>query len=271
MFKVGLDFGHGGTDPGAIGARGLKEKDVNLAVGKVLAELLKYNDLQTVVTRSTDVYVSLLKRVEMLNKAKVDLVVSLHVNAAESPKADYVATFVYARGGKAEQAARAVQQALASATRWRGPASPDGVLVKNLYLLRETKAPAILVEMGFITNPQQEQQLREASFQRLLAVAIAKGILNYFGLTFREPGIEPGEQERRIRILVDGSEVIPDVPPTLVQGRVMVPLRTVAEALGAQVEWDATNRTMIIISPGKGQIMTGALLLSNSSHDNKLS
>lgn len=269
MFKVGLDLGHGGTDPGAVGAQGLKEKDVNLAVGLMVAELLEFNRFQVLVTRKEDEYVSLLDRARMLNKAKVDLVVSLHVNSADDPRADYVATFILARGGKAEQAAKLVQQEVVLATRWRGPASPDGVLVKNLYLLRETAAPAILVEMGFITNPRHVQQLQEAGFRHRLAVAIAKGVTRFFGITFREPGTDPGETPDRIRIVVNGRELIPDVAPVLVKGRVMVPLRAIAEALGARVEWNASSRTVFVTSPGREVVVPSAVLYMNRTHSSK--
>lgn len=186
MAKVGLDIGHGGRDPGAIGPTGLQEKDVNLSVGLIVLSLLEGNGIETVVTRTTDVFVSLRRRSDMLNAANVDLVISVHVNKVADPAPNYVASFVYGRGGRAESAARLIQEELRRATGWPGPHSPDGVMVRNLHMVRETHAPAVVVEMGFISNPGQERQLRDGSFHRVLAVAIAKGICRHFSLPFRE-------------------------------------------------------------------------------------
>ncbi|KKM08663.1 hypothetical protein SY88_22815 [Clostridiales bacterium PH28_bin88] len=198
MVKVGLDIGHGGRDPGAIGPTGLQEKDVNLSVGLIVLSLLEGNGIETTVTRTTDVFVSLRQRSDMFNAADVDLVISVHVNKVADPAPNYVASFVYGRGGRAESAARLIQEELRRVTGWPGPHSPDGVMVRNLHMVRETHAPAVVVEMGFISNPEQERQLRDGSFHRVLAVAIAKGICRHFSLPFREvltenlpPGIVP--------------------------------------------------------------------------------
>jgi len=240
--RVGIDIGHGGLDPGGIGPGGLREKDVILSVGMILSELLRQRGFSITLTRTKDVFVSLSERVRMLNAERPDLVVSVHVNAFRNPNADYVATFIYRRGGAAERAARLVQEQLRLATRWRGPASPDGVMTKNLYILRRAISPAILVEMGFITNHRQELQLRDRNFHQILAEAMARGIALYFG----KPAISEPSNDGKIKILLNGNEISFDVDPVIIEGRVIAPVRQLAEALGAKVIWDAKQMTVFI-------------------------
>ena len=101
----------------------------------------------------------------------------MHINSATRQGADYISTFIQAQGGEAEKLAGKVQNELVQATGW-----PDGgVRVKNLHMTRETRMPAILVECGFISNPEQEQQLRQPETQKKLALAIADGVLAHLG------------------------------------------------------------------------------------------
>ena len=175
----------------------LKEKDVNLSVSLLVIELLKAHGMDVVATRTTDIYLSLKERSDMLNNEKVDLVVSIHVNRVADPAANYVANFIIARGGQAEKAAKIIQEELRAATGWPGPASKDGVIVSNLHMVRETKAPAVIVEMGFISNPEQEKQLK-AKFHKVLATAIARGIVKYFNCNGKTQGttiLDPPRQQ----------------------------------------------------------------------------
>ncbi|MEW6661530.1 MAG: N-acetylmuramoyl-L-alanine amidase [Bacillota bacterium] len=240
--KVGIDIGHGGSDPGAIGPSGLKEKDVNLSVGLILLDLLRQRGFNAIAPRTKDVYVSLKERVKRFNNEKPDLVVSIHVNAFSDPSADYIATFIYQRGGAAEKAAKLVQEQLRLGTKWRGPASPNGLITNNLYILRETISPAILVEMGFITNPRHEQQLRDRGFHQVLAEAIAKGLAAYFG----KPAVGEPSNAGKVKIVLNGREIAFDVDPVIIAGRVVAPVRQLAEALGAKVIWDAEQMTVFL-------------------------
>jgi N-acetylmuramoyl-L-alanine amidase len=175
--KIGIDPGHGGRDPGAIGPTGLCEKDVTLPISLELARLLKEAGLDPFLTRTDDRSMDLITRTLLLNNPKCDLAISVHINSADRWEADYISTFIQAQGGQAEKLARKVQNELVHATGW-----PDGgVRVKNLHITRETKMPAILVECGFISNPEQEKQLRQPEFQRKLARAIADGVLAHLG------------------------------------------------------------------------------------------
>lgn len=175
---IGIDPGHGGSDPGAIGPGGLQEKTVNLLIASHLVQLLSARGIQTVTTRKDDRTVTLAERSSRLNAAGVDYVISIHCNAVADPNPNYISTFVIGMGGQAEKLARKVQAGIVAITGW-----PDGgVRVANLHMLRETKAPAILVECGFISNPDQERDLVSPVMQRDIARAIYTGLLKHLDL-----------------------------------------------------------------------------------------
>lgn len=180
--RVGIDPGHGGKDSGAVGPGGLLEKTVNLETALKLRRLLSANEFEVIMTRDKDVEISLSQRVAILNDAKCDLVISVHCNSSTNP-ADYVSTFILGKGGKAEVAAGYIQRYLVKVTGW-----PDGgVREANYTILKQTHAPAVLVEMGFISNPSQEKWLAENSSQVQLAEAIARGTCDFFEVLFTLP------------------------------------------------------------------------------------
>jgi len=180
MTIIGIDPGHGGSDPGAIGPAGFFEKGINLAIALKLADVLKLKNKEITVylTRNNDCDVTLAQRSSFLNALEVDYVVSIHCNASRLQAPRYIATYIQGRGGNAEKLATAVQAELIAATGW-----PDGgVKVSNLHMTRETKAPAIVVECGFISNPEQEKMLANPVSQGIIARSIYKGILSYLGI-----------------------------------------------------------------------------------------
>jgi len=188
MTIIGIDPGHGGSDPGAIGPTGVQEKDITLEISRVLASLLRRTPgISTYQTRCLDDYLTLSERSSILNALDVDYVISIHCNAFYNSNARYISTFVQALGGNAEKLARAVQTELVVATGW-----PDGgVKVSNLHMTRETKAPAILVECGFISNPEQEKMLAKATMQALIARAIYAGIMKHLGRAIEPVDADP--------------------------------------------------------------------------------
>lgn len=175
---IGIDPGHGGSDPGAIGPGGLQEKTVNLLIASHLAQLLNDRGIQVITTRKDDRTVTLAERSSRLNAAGVDYVIAIHCNASSSQAPDYISTYIQARGGQAEKLAQAVQAELVAATGWVN----GGVRTANLHMTRETKAPAILVECGFISNPDQERDLVSPVMQRDIARAIYTGLLKHLDL-----------------------------------------------------------------------------------------
>lgn len=225
--KIGIDPGHGGSDPGAVGAGGLKEKDITLAISTMLAKMLQSAGLATVSTRFSDTNPSLRTRTNLLNAAKADIAVSVHINASTNRDANYISTFIQGKGGEAERIAERVQACLVGATGW-----PDGgVRVQNLHMTRETNMPAILVECGFISNPEQEKKLGELNTRNNIARAIADGILEYLN-------IERSGDMDRVKVIVKDKEI----NGKLIDGQTYVPLRDLIEILNNKIVWDGKSK-----------------------------
>lgn len=178
MTKIVIDAGHGGKDPGAIGPAGTKEKDVALAIAKKVAALLKSAGIDAQLTRDSDVFVELNTRANKANAAKANYFVSIHCNSATSPQAHGTETYCYAKGAEGEKLAANVQRALIKELKL----ADRGVKTANYAVLRETRMPAILVELAFISNPKEEALLRNELFQDLAAKAIAEGICEYLNI-----------------------------------------------------------------------------------------
>lgn len=190
MPKIMLDAGHGQSDPGAVGPTKLKEKEAALALTKRVGQLLSQQGVEVSYTRTDDQRLvdsssakDLQARAAKANQAQVDYFVSLHHNSAAIPQAHGVETYVVAKGGRAEQLAKRVQSQLTSAS----GLADRGVKTANLAVLRETDMPAILIETGFISNPEEEKLLRSDSFLETAAEAIAKGIVEQLGLIWQTP------------------------------------------------------------------------------------
>lgn len=194
MVKICIDPGHGGPDPGAIGPTGLKEKDVNLAVAKQVAELLK--PICTVVmTRTSDIRLGntqradLQARVAIAEKEKADRFLSIHCNSFSDRNVRGIETFAYGPGGNGEKLARAIQAELIRTT---------GLIDRkvkfsgsSIYVLKYTSMSAVLTEIGFISNPTEEKLLRDPAFQAKVARAIAQGVANHIGKKLPEPKPAP--------------------------------------------------------------------------------
>jgi N-acetylmuramoyl-L-alanine amidase len=183
MVKICIDPGHGGADPGAVGPTGLREKDVNLAVAKQVAELLK-PIAEVKLTRTKDIAVSLKGRAAISNSFGCDYFISVHSNSFTDRKVGGVETWAYAPGGKGEKLARAVQPELVKAT---GFANRGVKFNSGFAVLRDTKAPAIITESGFISNPAEEKLLKTAAFREKIAKAIAQGVAKQLGKKLPEP------------------------------------------------------------------------------------
>lgn len=175
--KIVIDPGHGGRDPGAVGVDlGLAEKVVNLDVGLALRDFLAAYGFEVIMTRTDDTFVSLRQRAETVNSARPNLLVSLHVNSAQNREATYVGAHVFSQRSPAAKVAAALLPPLAAVSGWPN----GGVRVNNFYILRETIPPAILLELGFISNREQEMVLNRPDSRLDLARAIATGLAGYY-------------------------------------------------------------------------------------------
>ena len=177
MATIVLDAGHGGYDNGAVNGN-RREKDDNLRLALAVGNLLKGCGFDVIYTRSTDVFVPLLERSRISNNANADLFVSLHRNSSTIPTANGVENWVYTNpSSTAVASANYVLDRVVAA----GVQSNRGIRYGNFSVLRETRAPAMLLELGFISNAE-DNRLFDTRFDAY-AAAIANGIARTFGTT----------------------------------------------------------------------------------------
>jgi N-acetylmuramoyl-L-alanine amidase len=176
-FRVVIDPGHGGPDPGAVGIGGLRETDIVLDVGLQVAQLLQARGVQVLLTRTSEVDVDLPPRVALANSSNADVFVSIHANALSMARPDVngVETF-YFQSGSSLRLAQAIQAQIMAIS----PGTPDrGARPGRFFVIRRTVMPSVLTEMGFVTGELDAPRLADPNFRRRLAVAISTGILNF--------------------------------------------------------------------------------------------
>ena len=176
-FFVVIDPGHGGPDPGAIGIGGIRETDVVLKVSKIVKNLLSEKGVKVRLTRTNDVDLDLPPRVSIANNTDADIFVSIHANASRGKRRDIngLETFYY-RGWRGRLLAKRIQKQILRVS----PGSPDrGVKQGRFYVIKNTRMPAVLVEIGFLTGRLDARRLEKITHRKRLAYAIAKGILEY--------------------------------------------------------------------------------------------
>ena len=170
-----IDAGHGGRDPGAVGIGGLREKDINLAISRQVADILERQGVQTVLTRSDDREIDLAPRVQIAERANANLFVSIHSNAISLSRPDVNGAETYYSSSTGRALAQSIQSSIVQSTGM----NDRGVRTANFYVLRNTSMPSVLVEVGFVTGRDDAARLRDPAFQTRMAEAIARGILNY--------------------------------------------------------------------------------------------
>ena len=184
--KIVIDAGHNpqGVNAGAEG-QGLREQDINYAVAQELAALLRADpNFEVRLTRNTPTEVlgttnasSLQQRVQIANSWPADYFISIHANASTNPEANGTEVYTYRNTGAAHELAEDIQEAIVEEMQMKDL----GVKTNpSLYVLRRTTMPAVLVELGFITNAGDARKMSEnpAGFAR----AIYNGMLDYFDL-----------------------------------------------------------------------------------------
>jgi N-acetylmuramoyl-L-alanine amidase len=224
---VAVDAGHGGEDPGAMGGRGTKEKDIVLALSKELvAELNKTKGIKAFLTRTGDYYLPHRKRTDLARMQRADLFVSVHADGFKSPKAKGASVWVLNLHGAKSEVARWMQMQEEKSELLGGVDSSvvlsnydnsvksvlldlqmensitestkvakivHGAMSKvvpkmhkkhveenSLLVLKNPDIPSILVELGFITNPEEEALMKAASYRKKLARGVGDGIVDYF-------------------------------------------------------------------------------------------
>lgn len=182
---VTLDAGHGGSDPGAVGAGGTKEKHITLAITKRVQELLEKEGAKVYMTRTTDVDVcgpnasdrdELQARVNVAEKNNSDLFVSLHINSSVNKNVGGFSSYYFPKTDNDLKIAQAIQQKLAK----NFGVDNLGVRQANFYVIKRSSMPATLLELCFISNAKEEKLMQGNWFQKKAARMIVEGIKEYF-------------------------------------------------------------------------------------------
>lgn len=180
-----LDPGHGGKDPGAISPNGTKEKDVNLIIGlktKAQLELLGYN---VIMTRTNDTYVDLYERANIANRNNADIFVSIHHNSTLNNSINGLEILYCPRGqgnGKTEDQ-YPLSQAISKGILGSTGGKDRGIIQRpGLVVIRETNMPAVLVEVGYLSNAADEALIVNDSYQNKVVQGMINGIQSYIDL-----------------------------------------------------------------------------------------
>jgi N-acetylmuramoyl-L-alanine amidase len=190
MVRLCFDYGHGGEDSGAV-YNGRKESDDVLSLGRAVAEEVRRHGITVDETRTSDATVSLRERSDFENRNTYDYFISFHRNAYEAEKAKGAEIYTYLNPGeKSRELAESIQASLVILG-----FRDRGVKEANFYVLRETKAPAVLVEIGFLDN-SEDNNLFDTKRDKIIKV-LAKAILENIGIDYIEasaPTQSEGEQ-----------------------------------------------------------------------------
>lgn len=174
FYKVFIDAGHGGKDPGAV-ANGVREADVNIGVALKVEQKLKAKNIDVMMSRTTNVFVELKERARLANEYGAHVFVSIHANAAGSSAARGIETYYHEDKPAHKVFASSLQNKLVNYT----GANNRGVLSQDFLVNRETTMPSALVECGYLTNGSEAALLATDSYQEKLANAIVDGVVNY--------------------------------------------------------------------------------------------
>lgn len=172
--RVTIDPGHGGNDPGTIGSAGSYEKTVTLAIASKVSSLLEKSGMDVQMTRSRDESLMLWPRVDMGDEFKSDAFVSIHMNSAPSRSTQGIETYYFTP--ESIPLARSIHRKLVAQL-----GQPDrGIRRANFVVVKYSRMPAVLVEVGYLSNPREESMLNNADYQQKAAEAIKVGIQDFF-------------------------------------------------------------------------------------------
>lgn len=183
--KITLDAGHGGSDPGAIGASGTREKDVTLKITKKVQELLKKKGAKVSMTRTGDKDVygpnasdvqELQARVDVAEDNDADAFISIHINSSTNKNVGGFSSYYYPKTSNDARLAQAVQDRLVK----NFGLDDLGIRKANFYVNKRCTMPSTLLELAFISNPKEEKLMKSNWYINKLAKSIADGIEDYF-------------------------------------------------------------------------------------------
>lgn len=193
-YKVFIDPGHGGSDPGTVGSI-KSEKELNLEIAEIVKSKLENQGIEVKMSRTSDVYLDLSERTKIANEYGADIFVSIHNNAAESEAANGIETFYHPNKETHKPLSSDIQTNLIKETDARN----RGVKSANYAVLRTSNMTSALVEGGFMTNALEYSKLMDSQYQEKLATGVANGITKYLN-----ENINVGEEGQK-----------PEIPPTI--------------------------------------------------------
>jgi N-acetylmuramoyl-L-alanine amidase len=177
--KIIVDAGHGGDDTGAIGPKGLKEKEANLGTALFLKDELEKAGAIVTLTRSNDTFLELWERTDIANLSNADAFISIHSDSFSTTSigtTTYFNTSVNFNGPRSRALGECIQKTLYTSLNTYN----RGVKEQDFYVNRMNELPSILVELAFISNPKEEALLDSDTFRQKAAIGIRKGLEQYF-------------------------------------------------------------------------------------------
>ncbi|SFA48261.1 N-acetylmuramoyl-L-alanine amidase [Anoxybacillus pushchinoensis] len=169
-----IDAGHGGKDYGATGVNGTIEKMLTLQTALLLSEKLKQRGVNVILTRANDRFLSLSERVQVAARNKADAFVSIHYDSALNRTANGLTIYYY------KQMDRSLADALFEPLSRLTGIQQRGVRVGNYHVLRENSRPSVLLELGYLSHPNEELFVASSTYQQAATEAICNGLLRYF-------------------------------------------------------------------------------------------
>lgn len=195
-YRVVIDVGHGGIDSGKVSKDGILEKDVNLVIAKKLKALLEQEDVSVTLTRESDTglyqegdsnkkVADLQNRCALIEKVDPDCTVSIHQNSFSSPEVKGAQVFYYGQSAEGEALAKLVQKSLID--RVDPENHRQAKANESYYLLKRTVSPTVIVECGFLSNPDEAELLTSEDYQNRLVWAIHMGVMEFLNGVSENP------------------------------------------------------------------------------------
>lgn len=205
-----LDPGHGGDDPGMIGAGGINEKKLNLIYAKKLQALLEAEGYRVVLTRETEEGLydadaahkkaqDMQRRVAIIAEEAPLITVSIHQNSYQDPAVSGPQVFYYENSAEGQKLAKSIQDSMnseLSEARSRVEKSNS-----SYYILKRSQGTTVIVECGFLSNPEEEARLQEEAYQDRVCAAVCAGILQYLDEHSEAGRIDPSQAQNLRKIL----------------------------------------------------------------------
>ena len=189
ILTVVIDAGHGGNDPGKVSQDGILEKDVNLAIALKLKSQLEKKGIRVILTRDSDVCLAetgaankkksdMINRMELVNESGADLLISIHQNSYSDKRVKGAQVFYYGSSEQSMLLAKEIQDCIkeyADAENNRKAKACD-----DYYILRKSACPAVIIECGFLSNPEETAKLVDDKYQEKLAEAITEAVCGLY-------------------------------------------------------------------------------------------